>query len=465
MWVTERNFDMNFPSATDQWLAKLSGAYCHVLDAEEIPLRAVVTHCTDNIVRGEALVLSGADDGDYKRCLNQLRFVQRSFEDTSGFNLALIVPTGIGAEIGGHAGDAGPLVKLFASFCDAVVTHPNVVNASDVNELPANAFYVEGSVLSRLLLGNLALQPVRNNRVCVIIEDHPDQYFGNSAINAVNAARATYGFDCAEIIKVKHGVRLEVSYSSSGRASGEVLNLDVLLAALKRRRCSYDAVALSSVINVPAGYHQKYFDEAGSMINPWGGVEAMLTHTLSSILNVPTAHSPMFETREIANSDPGIVDSRMAAEAVSCTFFQSVLKGLQRSPRIIADIVPGSTALLDVTKINCLVIPDGCIGIPTLAGSAQGISVIAVKENRNVMRNDLRLLPWKLGQIHFVDNYIEAAGVVAALRAGISPTSVRRPFGLANVAELSSDINMNIPRTEVTTNHWQHAEASKILGD
>ena len=56
------------------------------------------------------------------------------------------------------------------------------------------------------------------------------------------------------------------------------------------------------------------------MVNPWGGVEAMLTHALSSTYNIPTAHSPMFESREIANMDPGIVDPRMAAEAVSSDF-------------------------------------------------------------------------------------------------------------------------------------------------
>ena len=61
------------------------------------------------------------------------------------------------------------------------------------------------------------------------------------------------------------------------------------------------------------------------MINPWGGVEAMLTHALSTMYNIPTAHSPMFESREVANMDPGIVDPRMAAEAVSATFLQCTL--------------------------------------------------------------------------------------------------------------------------------------------
>ena len=63
-----------------------------------------------------------------------------------------------------------------------------------------------------------------------------------------------------------------------------------------------------------------------------------------------------------------------------------------------------------------------------LAALAQGIPVIAVRENRSIMRNDLARLPWARGQLRIVENYWEAAGVVAALRAGLDPDSVRRPI-------------------------------------
>ena len=68
----------------------------------------------------------------------------RRDEDARAFNAVLVVPTGIGAEIGGHAGDATPVARLLASVCDTLITHPNVVNASDLNEMPANGLYVEG---------------------------------------------------------------------------------------------------------------------------------------------------------------------------------------------------------------------------------------------------------------------------------------------------------------------------------
>ena len=153
----------------------------------------------------------------------------------------------------------------------------------------------------------------------------------------------------------------------------------------------------------------------------------MLTHAISLKYGVPAAHSPMFESREIAEMDVGVVDSRMAAEVISLTFFQSVLRGLQRSPRIVGQEA-GAIGGLGAEDISCLVIPDGCLGLPTLAALQQGIKVIAVRENANIMRNDLSRLPWREGQYFQVENYWEATGVVNCLRMGLDPHSVRRPL-------------------------------------
>ena len=49
-------------------------------------------------------------------------------------------------------------------------------------------------------------------------------------------------------------------------------------------------MALASVVDVDDQYHEDYFHRKGSMINPWGGVEAMLTHAVSMLFSVPTAH-------------------------------------------------------------------------------------------------------------------------------------------------------------------------------
>ncbi|NQU70483.1 MAG: DUF3326 domain-containing protein, partial [Rhodospirillales bacterium] len=59
------------------------------------------------------------------------RFVRRKIERIDDFTAVFLVPTGIGSEIGGHAGDATPAARVLAAACDRLITHPNVVNASD----------------------------------------------------------------------------------------------------------------------------------------------------------------------------------------------------------------------------------------------------------------------------------------------------------------------------------------------
>jgi len=165
------------------------------------------------------------------------------------------------------------------------------------------------------------------------------------------------------------------------------------------------------------------------MVNPWGGAEAIFTHTVSSLLDVQSAHSPMDEDQLISNMDVGVVDARQAAEAISLTYMQCILKGLQRAPKIVTDRdAMRLPSVITATDISCLVIPDGCIGLPTLAALEQGIPVIAVRENKNLMKNDLSLLPWAPGQLHIVENYWEASGILTAIRAGVDPASVRRPL-------------------------------------
>jgi len=394
-----------------------------------IPLRFAITASNQDHFQCEVGVLEGSSTSGFSQHKSIFQFVRRRLENTDRFNAVLLVPTGIGAEIGGHAGDATSVARLLAEACDVLITHPNVVNASDINEIPEKALYVEGSVISRLLMGTIGLQRIRANRVLVVIDSHQDRIFVNAAINAVSAARASYGFRCARVIELDPPVRLKSRYTGSGRATGEIENFDYLSQVIKEYRDEFDAVAISSVIDVPLSYHKEYFASQGEMVNPWGGVEAMLTHAISSLFNVPSAHAPMFESQEIANADPGVVEPRLAAEAVSQTFLQCILKGLQRSPRIITDSgALQHPSVLSAADISCLILPDGCVGLPTLAALQQGIPVIAVRENRNLMKNDLTALPWAPGQLNLVENYWEAVGVMCALKAGITPESVRRPI-------------------------------------
>ena len=120
-----------------------------ILVVGEIPVRFAVTSTTATHYRCEIGVLAGFDDARVNQPTSIFDFVKRGPESIDAFNVALLVPTGVGSEIGGHAGDAGPVTRLFGAICDTVITHPNVVNASDINELPENGLYVESPTVRR----------------------------------------------------------------------------------------------------------------------------------------------------------------------------------------------------------------------------------------------------------------------------------------------------------------------------
>ena len=399
-----------------------------------VPIRFAITRMDETGYQCEFGTLEGLNNYPTEELDSIFRFVPRKIERAEAFNTVFLVPTGIGAEIGGHAGDATPAARAIAAVCDTLITHPNVVNASDLNEMPENALYVEGSAITRLMMGTAGLQRVRANRVLVLIDEHEIELFANDTVNAVSAARATYGFDCPKVVKLNPPLRMTSKFTDSGRAAGEIEGLDRVCAVLDQHRGAFDAVAIASVIDVDDKIHEEYFQCGGRMINPWGGVEAMLTHVLSLLYEVPTAHSPMLESHKVANFDLGRVEPRLAAEAVSLTFVQCMLKGLHRSPRLVTDPdVMREAGLVTAADVSCLVIPDKCIGLPTLAALEQGIPVIAVRENDNLMQNDLQSLPWSPGQLHIVENYWEAVGVITALKAGIAPKALRRPMAATRV--------------------------------
>lgn len=321
-------------------------------------------------------------------------------------NVVMIIPTGIGCEIGGHAGDANPAAKLIGSVCDTLILHPNVVNASDINEMPENSLYVEGSILDRFLQGKVELRKVLSNKILVVVNSP----VRNETINAVSAARATIGVD-ASIVELKKPLQLIASMTERG-ASGDVFGWQELVEQV--RKYDFDALAVSTPISCKKGTAFSYFRNGG--INPWGAVEAKASKLIATAINKPTAHAPDpfdIDDEEGTEIYQIIVDPRMAAEAISNCYLQCVLKGLHRAPRIGKGI--------GVRDVDCMITPVGCIGPPHKACLDAGIPIVAVRENVTCLNDHMP------EEFILVDNYIEAAGLVAAMRVGISRESVRRP--------------------------------------
>ncbi|MHC4424002.1 MAG: DUF3326 domain-containing protein [Planctomycetota bacterium] len=429
MLLTEREIDIPAKRGNTSLLAYFGQTIGEYLPTNGVPIRFAVTQSDSDKYHCELGILTELGEACVSGPRSIFEFSQREVETSDKFNAVMIVPTGIGAEIGGHAGDAAPAARLLAGVCDTLITHPNVVNASDINELPENGLYVEGSVIAQLLMGTVGLQKVRANRVMLIIDKHKEKRISGRTVNAASAARAALGLDCPLVVEVDPPIKMWSEYSTSGSAVGRVEGLERICEVLRLHRNEYDAVALASVIDVPWEYHTEYYEKHGEMVNPWGGVEAMFTHAVTMLFGVPAAHSPMFESIEIANLDVGVVDPRMAAEVVSMCFLHCILKGLHRSPRIVSDkMVFTHPGVLTAADVSCVVIPDGCVGLPTLAALEQGIPVIAVRENRNRMKNELAELPFGPGKLFIAENYLEAVGIMTSLKAGVALSAVRRPL-------------------------------------
>ena len=214
----------------------------------------------------------------------------------------------------------------------------------------------------------------------------------DQTINCAEGARATLGMDISDVMVLEKELFMQTGVSDSGRVTGRVERLGHLLDILRDRRGSYDAVALATRITPhidTVELHRAYFGEGGP--NPWGGVEAILTHLISTVLDVPAAHAPTMSSEALRTESWGVVEPRKAAEVISTTYLFCVLKGLNRAPQVL--VSPTGTydpSVITAEDISALVIPDGCVGLPTLAAVEQGIPVVAVRSNTNLMRNDLQ---------------------------------------------------------------------------
>ena len=427
--VRQRSIEIRVDVERPNLIEQVRVAVERQIGKSETPIRFAVTESTGDRWTCELATTPERPSGP-----SIFDFDSRSHEDADSFNVVMLVPTGIGAVVGGHAGDATPAAILLASVCDTLITHPNVLNASDIIQVPPNALYVEGSIITQLMMGTVGLHRKRNNRLLVLVQEHQEEVFTNDAINSVNAARASYGLN-ATIAMIDRRFKMKSEYSPSDSAAGSIKGIEYVFDLLDSRLGQFDAVAITSVIDIPAELHENYCRLIDDVANPWGGVEAMLTHAVSLRYGVPAAHAPMMESKKVADTDFGVVDSRLAAEFISMAFLQCILRGLQKSPAVNVKPYRTDRGLMCSESVSCMVIPDGCIGLPTLAALQNDVPVVAVKGNSNLMRNNLDLLRWR--QLYRVGSYLEAAGVVAALRAGIDPFSTTRPLDLAPVDYMS----------------------------
>ncbi len=410
------------------WLDRVARELSACLHAGRYPLRASIVRLTerDALIESTFLDLDPRDPYRDRFTEVELASPRRKNHQDEKFAVVQIVPTGIRCEIGGFAGDACPATNLLASAADLVITHPNAVNASDINEMAGNVLYVEGKSLDDFLLGHLALAPTRSNRIGTFVDPTGKAHL-DDIVHTLNAARAVAGIDCGLYTVGAREIGARTVWSQAGCAVGTVLNPLAILQSVEQLLSEgVQAIGGVSVIHgVTAAEFSQHL--SGQIPNPSGGVEAIITHLISKVFRVPTAHAPLPYYQDV--KERGTHNPRASAEFISTPHYLSVLKGLARAPRLVPlerldHVAPH---LVSLNTIGAIVMPASCLGgIPALAAEFNDIPLIAVEENRTVLAVTQQEM--RMRNVIPVRSYLEATGVILALRKGISLESLRRPI-------------------------------------
>ncbi|WP_448561320.1 DUF3326 domain-containing protein [Trichothermofontia sp.] len=342
------------------------------------------------------------------------------------YTALLLVPTGIGAVIGGCAGDALPVARAIAATVDCLITHPNVLNGAQLYWPLPNALYVEGYGLDQVAAGHWGLRPVASNRIGLILDAAIEPDLQLRQLQAADAARATLGLDLTDYVVTDAPLGVTLCTAASGATWGTIANPDSLLRAAATLIHQVGATAIAVVARFPddEGSAALQHYRQGRGVDPLGGAEAVISHLVVRQFQIPCAHAPALQPLPL---EPNLAP-RSAAEELGYTFLPCVLAGLSRAPQFVSQsartaIGEGCAGEVWADQINAVIVPaDACGSRALLSLSHRPIRIITVAENQTTMR----VTAASLGiQAIAVNSYLEAIGILACDRAGISPLALR----------------------------------------
>ena len=333
------------------------------------------------------------------------------------YTVILIVPTGIGAAIGGYAGDALPVARAIASVADCLITHPNVLNGAQLYWSLPNAFYVEGYGLDKFAAGCWGLRPVHQNRIGLLLDSGIESDLRLRHLQAVDAARVTLGLHLTDYVITDAPLNVELRTAASGASWGTIGNPDSLLRAaevlIKKARADAIAVVARFPDDIESEALQNY--RHGQGVDPLAGAEAVISHLIVRTFQIPCAHSPALLPLPL---DPHL-SPRSAAEELGYTFLPSVLVGLSRAPQFV--VQPSVNSDIWAERVDAVVIPATACGSSAILSLSQlPVQIVAVRE-----QTQMQVPPEPLGiKAIEVNSYLEALGVLVAHKAGINPAGL-----------------------------------------
>lgn len=291
--------------------------------------------------------------------------------------IALIVPTGIGASIGGYAGDASQVAQMFAKDFNVII-NPNVVNAACFSGITENMLYTEGWTFTQFIKGNINLIPSTNNKIGVIFDKGISQGILNVHINTINAVKTVYGINVIDYERTEEPCNVEFYNTESGISSGSIINNKTLIKA-GQKLLDKGAEVLAVVCKFDEPPEDNY--KNGNDVDIVGGVEAIISHYLTKELKVPVVHAPAFENITITKD---LVDEKAAAEYITPTFLPCLLIALKNAPLFSWQ----NRELYSICRENlqAVIMPYNSLGSSIVLDSLKAnIPVYAIKENSSVL--------------------------------------------------------------------------------
>jgi len=305
---------------------------------------------------------------------------------------AFIVPTGVGASIGGYAGDASVYARKFAKKSKLIV-NPNVVNAGCFSGITDNMLYTEGYTLDSFFRGEINLCPSYNNKVGIIYDKAIPQDVLNVHINTQNAVQTVYGVNIHSYEITEENAGVEFFVTNEGISTGTVNNISTVEKACKNlinKGCN--AIAIVCLFK-DDNQNEEY--ASGQGVDPVGGVEAIISHDISKKFRIPCAHSPAFIDYQIY---PDLINPKAASEYITPTFLPCILLGLSQAPLITTNKNEG----INISNLDYLIMPYNSLGsIPVYEALKRKIKIFAVLENKT----ELDITKEKL----FMDSNIQIA--------------------------------------------------------
>ena len=310
---------------------------------------------------------------------------------------AFIVPTGVGASIGGYAGDASTYARKISQYSKLIV-NPNVVNAGCFSGITPNMLYTEGYTLDSFFKGEISLIPSQNNKIGIIYDRAIPQDVLNVHINTQNAVQTVYGTNIYSYEITEESAGIEFYVTDDRISTGTISNISTVENACQKlldKGC--EAIAIVCLFK-DDNQNEEYANGLG--VDPVGGVEAVISHDISKKFKVPCAHSPAFSDYQIY---PDLINPKSASEYITPTFLPCILLGLSQAPKISENPNEG----INIKHIDFLAMPYNSLGsTPVYEALKKGIPVFAVLENKtelNITKENL----FEGSNIQIVQSYDE----------------------------------------------------------